>query len=69
MDFIKTPLGLHRLIEALKHMFAIRMNLGDPKFINTTKYESDMLSPTFAAKLRQKLFDNTTFPPDYYMNK
>ncbi|KAI3967472.1 hypothetical protein MKX01_012282 [Papaver californicum] len=69
MDFEKSPLGLHRLIEALKHMFAIRMNLGDPKFVNTTQYESEMLSPSFAAKLRNKIFDNTTFPPDYYLNK
>ncbi|OVA12499.1 Gamma-glutamyltranspeptidase [Macleaya cordata] len=65
----KGPLGLHRLIEALKHMFAIRMNLGDPEFVNATKYESDMLSPSFAAQLQRKIFDNTTFPPDYYLNK
>ncbi|KAI3953571.1 hypothetical protein MKW92_012068 [Papaver armeniacum] len=68
-DFEKSPLGLHRLIEAMKHMFAIRMNLGDPKFVNTTHYESEMLSPSFAAKLRHKILDNTTFPPDYYLNK
>ncbi|KAI3908736.1 hypothetical protein MKW98_029286 [Papaver atlanticum] len=69
MDFEKSPLGLHRLVEALKHMFAIRMNLGDPKFVNTTQYESEMLSPSFAAMLRDKILDNTTFPPDYYLNK
>ncbi|MCL7023742.1 hypothetical protein MKW94_011484 [Papaver nudicaule] len=69
LDFIKGSLGLHRLIEALKHMLAFRMNLGDPKFVNTTKYESDMLSPSFAARIRRKIIDNTTFPPDYYMHK
>ncbi|MCL7047874.1 hypothetical protein MKW94_021856 [Papaver nudicaule] len=69
LDFIKGSLGLHRLIEAIKHMLAFRMNLGDPKFVNTTKYESDMLSPSFAARIRRKIVDNTTFPPNYYMHK
>ncbi|KAK9101170.1 hypothetical protein Scep_024600 [Stephania cephalantha] len=62
-------LGLHRLIEATKHMFAIRMNLGDPNFVNITAYVTDMLSPTFAKELQKKIFDNTTFPPDYYMSR
>ncbi|RZC51506.1 hypothetical protein C5167_019927 [Papaver somniferum] len=69
LDFLKSPLGLHRFIEALKHMLAIRMNLGDPKFVNTTKYEADMVSPSFAAKLRRKILDNTTFSSDYYLPK
>ncbi|KAI3953574.1 hypothetical protein MKW92_012071 [Papaver armeniacum] len=69
LDFLKGPLGLHRFIEALKHMFAIRMNLGDPKFVNITRYEADMVSPSFAAKLRQKILDNTTFSSRYYLPK
>ncbi|KAF9616013.1 hypothetical protein IFM89_027952 [Coptis chinensis] len=68
-DAVKGPLGLHRLIEALKHMFAIRMNLGDPDFINEASYVSDMLSPSFAKELREKIFDNTTFPSEYYMSR
>ena len=63
------PLGLHRLIEALKHMFAIRMDLGDPDFVNISKTASDMLSPEFAKKIQQLIFDNTTFPPEYYMHR
>ncbi|KAA8523203.1 hypothetical protein F0562_009626 [Nyssa sinensis] len=66
---VKGSLGLHRLIEALKHMFAIRMNLGDPNFVNISKTISDMLSPSYAKKLQQKIYDNTTFPPEYYMNR
>ena len=66
-DAAKGSLGLHRLIEAMKHMFAIRMNLGDPDFVNIDAFVSDMLSPDFAKKIREKIFDNTTFPPDYYM--
>ncbi|XP_042480227.1 glutathione hydrolase 3-like isoform X2 [Macadamia integrifolia] len=68
-DAIKGPLGLHHLIEAMKHMFALRMNLGDPNFVNVTECITDMLSPSLAKSLQQKIFDNTTFPPDYYMNR
>lgn len=62
-------LGMHRLIEAMKHMFAVRMNLGDPNFVSVNEYVSEMLSPSFAEQLRQKIFDNTTFPSEYYMYK
>ncbi|KAJ4794169.1 Gamma-glutamyltranspeptidase [Rhynchospora pubera] len=63
------PLGVHRLIESLKHFFAIRPNLGDPDFIDDSKVLSDMLSPTFAAKLKNTILDNTTFGPAYYGDK
>ncbi|OMO91578.1 Gamma-glutamyltranspeptidase [Corchorus olitorius] len=66
-DAAKGDLGLHRLIEALKHMFAERMNLGDPDFVDITKYVSEMLSVSFAEQIQQKIFDNTTFPAEYYM--
>ncbi|XP_042450231.1 glutathione hydrolase 1-like isoform X1 [Zingiber officinale] len=63
---VSGSLGLHRFIESLKHVFAIRMNLGDPDFHNVTQVLSDMLSPKFAEELRKTIFDNRTFPPDYY---
>ena len=62
-------LGLHRLIEALKHMFAVRMDLGDPNFVNITKTVADMLSPAFAKRIQQRIFDNTTFPSEYYLHR
>ncbi|GAB2292459.1 Gamma-glutamyltranspeptidase 3 [Dionaea muscipula] len=68
-DASKGALGLHRTIEALKHMFAIRMNLGDPAFVNIDRYTSDMTSPTYAKKLQEKILDNTTFPSDYYLGR
>ncbi|KAH9295132.1 hypothetical protein KI387_038720, partial [Taxus chinensis] len=68
-DAVKDVLGLHRTVEALKHMFAERMDLGDPKFVNITDVVSDMLSPQFAEKLKKKIYDNTTFPPEYYEYK
>lgn len=58
---------MHRLIEALKHMFAIRMDLGDPDFVNISRTVSDMLSPSFAKEIQERIFDNTTFPPEYYL--
>lgn len=66
---VKGSLGLHRLVEALKHMFAVRMNLGDPNFVDVSKYVSEMLSPSFAKEIQQKIFDDTTFPPEYYMSR
>lgn len=66
-DYGKGALGLHRLIEALKHMFALRMNLGDPDFVDISQTTSQMLSPAFAKKIKQRIFDNTTFPSGYYL--
>ncbi|MBA0838891.1 hypothetical protein Goarm_004675 [Gossypium armourianum] len=66
-DAAKGDLGVHRLIEALKHMFAERMNLGDPDFVDITKYVSEMLSVTFAKQIQEKIIDNATFPANYYM--
>uniref|UniRef100_A0A803MPR8 Glutathione hydrolase n=1 Tax=Chenopodium quinoa TaxID=63459 RepID=A0A803MPR8_CHEQI len=66
---IEGSLGLHRLIEAMKHMFAVRMNLGDPAFVNITKYSSDMASTSFAEEIWHKIYDNTTFPPEYYLSR
>ncbi|URE00502.1 Gamma-glutamyltranspeptidase [Musa troglodytarum] len=63
---VSGSLGLHRFIESLKHMFAVRMNLGDPDFYNVTAVLSDMLSPKFAEDLKKTINDNKTFPPKYY---
>ncbi|KAJ4835599.1 Gamma-glutamyltranspeptidase 3 [Turnera subulata] len=62
-------LGRHRLIEAMKHMLAVRMNLGDPRFVDITKYISEMLSPSYAKQFQKLILDNTTFPPEYYMSR
>ncbi|KAK7379955.1 hypothetical protein VNO78_32232 [Psophocarpus tetragonolobus] len=68
-DAAKGNLGLHRLIEALKFMFPIRMNLGDPNFENIDDTISKMLSPSFAKNIQRNILDNTTFPPEHYMNR
>jgi gamma-glutamyltranspeptidase / glutathione hydrolase / leukotriene-C4 hydrolase len=69
LEFLKGFLGVHRLIEAIKHMLAIRMDLGDPDYVNVAGSVSEMLSPPFADKIRRRIVDNTTFPPGYYMPK
>ncbi|KAJ8435970.1 LOW QUALITY PROTEIN: hypothetical protein Cgig2_004227 [Carnegiea gigantea] len=66
---LQGSLGLHRLSEGMKHMFAIRMNLGDPDFVDIAQYMSNMTSPSFAKKIWQRIYDNTTFPPGYYVDR
>ena len=53
-------LAAHRILEAMKNAFAMRMGLGDPGpctspdncFLNVTALLADMLSPSYAATLR-----------------
>ncbi|KAK8325577.1 hypothetical protein V6Z12_A11G061000 [Gossypium hirsutum] len=59
-------LGIHRLIESLKHAFAVRMNLGDPEFVDVSKFVTDMISLEFAKKLKSTIYDNMTFGPNHY---
>ena len=42
----------HRLVEAMKHGFAIRLSLGDPDFVNTTGPIGALLNKTYMAELR-----------------
>ena len=63
---VSTPLMTHRLIEALKHAFAVRMNLGDPEFANIKSVLNDMLSTEFAKELQKTIYDNMTFTPPHY---
>ncbi|CAN6912488.1 hypothetical protein Bca4012_087112 [Brassica carinata] len=64
-----SDLGLHRLIEAMKHMLAARMDLGDPEFVNVTEAMNQMLSKPRAEEIRKRILDNTTFPPEYYLSR
>ncbi|XP_024540946.1 glutathione hydrolase 2 [Selaginella moellendorffii] len=70
-DLASVPddLFYHRLVEAFKHAYAVRMNLGDPGFANISRVMQDMLSPDFAVKLYTSILDNTTFGPEHYGSK
>ncbi|KAL0739145.1 hypothetical protein Bca4012_015355 [Brassica carinata] len=63
-------LRLHRLVEVMKHMLAARMDLGDPAFVDGIANAVDkLLSKSYAGTIQKKISDNTTFPPEYYLNK
>jgi len=61
-------LGWHRLAEACKHAFALRMNLGDPGFDwpgeNLTGAIRDMLDPGFNRALIESRYDDDRTQPD-----
>lgn len=63
---VPDSLGLHRFIESVKNMIAIRMNLGDPDYTDISEVVSDMLSPHFAQELKKTINDSTTFNPGHY---
>ncbi|KAG5607356.1 hypothetical protein H5410_028848 [Solanum commersonii] len=64
-----SSLLIHRQIEALKHAFAVKMNLGDPDFVNVTNVVNDMLSTEFAKQLKKTIYDNMTFSSNHYGGK
>ncbi|KAM3235940.1 glutathione hydrolase 1 isoform X1 [Capsicum annuum] len=64
-----SSLLIHRQSEALKHAFAVRMNLGDPDFVNVKNVVNDMLSTDFAKQLKKTIYDNMTFNPNHYGGK
>lgn len=56
----------HRLAEAMKHVFAIRMSLGDPAFVNTTGPIHALLSDSYMSQLRRVTSDKSVLPLDQY---
>ncbi|KAL3622721.1 hypothetical protein CASFOL_033329 [Castilleja foliolosa] len=54
LDDVKGPLGFHRLIETLKHMFAISTNLSNLDFVNINDNVANMISLSFAKSVRDK---------------
>jgi gamma-glutamyltranspeptidase len=64
-------LSTHRFVEALKHVFAIRMSLSDPDFFTnvTESAVSDLISGPFMEQLRRKTLDETVLPLSDYGGK
>ena len=58
----------HRLVEAMKHGFAIRLSLGDPDFVNTTGPISALLNKTFMAELEKMTSESVRGVGDYGAN-
>lgn len=66
-DPAQINLTTHRLDEAFRWSYGLRVNLGDPSFVaNMTEYQADMLSEETAAEIRSKISDRTTFNSSYY---
>ena len=62
--FVSVDSGLyyHRLAEAIKHVFAMRMSLGDPLFVNSTETIRTMLDDDYLRKLRLNSLDSSVLP-------
>jgi gamma-glutamyltranspeptidase len=58
-------LSKHRLVEAIRHAFAIRMSLSDPDYFTNVTLDAtnDLINGNYMEELRQKLYrDNETAP-------
>ncbi|KAK4437140.1 Glutathione hydrolase 2 [Sesamum alatum] len=62
-------LEMHRFLEALKYALAQRMSLGDPAFVNVTNVLQNMISTSFAKKMKDRINDNKTFDSAHYGSK
>ena len=52
----------HRLVEAMKHGFAMRLHLGDPEYVNTTEVVAALLSSEYMQQLQEGSLDASVLP-------
>lgn len=57
----ETILTHHRIIEAFKHVFAARTQLGDPDFVDVKETVAHMLSEDYAEEIFRKIDSTKTF--------
>lgn len=60
--------AIHWMVESWKYAFSDYRVLGDPSFVDMSLPTALMNSKKHAAKLRENLFPNKTFPPDHYID-
>jgi gamma-glutamyltranspeptidase len=61
-------LSIHRMVEALRHAFAIRMSLSDPAFYTNVTLAAvhDLMTGPYMKNLRKSSKDNATLPLSMY---
>jgi gamma-glutamyltranspeptidase len=61
-------LSSHRMVEACKHVFAMRMSMSDPSYNSMMGLDAvkDMIEGQYMAKLREATRDNETLPLSQY---
>jgi gamma-glutamyltranspeptidase len=61
-------LSKHRMVEAMRHAFSIRMSLSDPSFNTevTKAAVNDLVRGTYMDELRWSTLDNSTLPLSHY---
>ena len=63
----KTVLTHHRIVEAFKHVIAVRSQLGDPDFIDVKRIVAHLISHEYSQKVADRIDDTKTFSePKYY---
>uniref|UniRef100_A0A1W7R8L0 Putative gamma-glutamyltransferase n=1 Tax=Aedes albopictus TaxID=7160 RepID=A0A1W7R8L0_AEDAL len=62
-----TILTYHRIVEAFKHAYGRRTQIGDPKFVNIENLVEQMTSPNYGKEIRESIDDyNTKHNPHDY---
>jgi gamma-glutamyltranspeptidase/glutathione hydrolase/leukotriene-C4 hydrolase len=59
----------HRLVEGMKHAFGLRMNLGDPDFVDVHEVMAAMVNDTYIDGLRGHCSDTDVLPQKWYGGK
>lgn len=64
-------LSIHRLVEAFKHVFAIRMSMSDPDYFTniTSAAVKDLISGPLMEQLRKQTLDDGVLPLSHYGGK
>lgn len=62
----RTPVTVHRLVEAMKFAFASRSKLCDPAMCANTECILQMATKEYAREIFHNITDDRTHPPEYY---
>ncbi|XP_043528062.1 scoloptoxin SSD14-like isoform X2 [Frieseomelitta varia] len=67
IDFNRTTLTYHRMIETFKYAYALRNDMGDKEFVDMEELTKNLTSKTQAQKTQMKIDDHKTWDdPSHY---